>query len=45
LRKNPNLSIEITKARTVIVGSSARLSWTAMRQPIRFGGACQGRIG
>ena len=34
-----------TKARTVIVGSSARLSWMAMRQPIRFGGACQGRIG
>jgi hypothetical protein len=32
-------------ARTVIVGSSARLSWMAMRQPIRFGGACQGRIG
>ena len=31
------------KARTVIVGSSARLLWTAMRQPIRFGGACQGR--
>ena len=33
------------KARTVIVGSSTRLSWMAMRQPIRFGGACQGWIG
>jgi hypothetical protein len=25
------------KARTVIVSSSARLSWMAMRQPISFG--------
>ena len=33
------------KARTVIVGSSARLSWMAMRQPIHLGGACQARIG
>ena len=28
-----------TKAQTVIVDSSTRLSWKAMRQPIRFGGA------
>ena len=39
------LATRAVKARTVIMGSSARLSWMAMRQPIRFGGAYQGRIG
>ena len=39
------LATQVVKARTVLVISSARLSWMAMRQPIRFGGACQGRIG
>jgi len=33
------------KARTAIVKSSARLSWTAMRQPIHFAGTCRGKIG
>ena len=33
------------KARTVIVGSSTRISWMAMRQPIHLGGARQNRIG
>jgi hypothetical protein len=39
------LATRVVKAQTVIVSSSARLSWMVMRQPIRFGGACQGRIG
>jgi len=35
----------VGKAQTVIVNSRTRFSWAVMRQPIRFGGACQGRIG